>query len=163
MANSVTQTRMTHDNKVVIGTSAFIAHCLWILTHSTQMPSQVIPSVAKLLATTYPDTVQLVNQGIARLADFKTQLAKGKDGRFEGIACSVDGALPLAIQIVLNCEKGSLMDALVVNALIGGDTAARGMIVGMLISPRTGVPTSMLGQVKAYNQIQSRITELQNL
>lgn len=159
---------MTHNNKEVIGASAFIAHSLWRLTHSPALPSYILPQVAKELEHSYPEAIALVNKGIQGQSLTTEEFAQGlmpakvygETTVYPGKACGVAGALPVVVQVVLRGEKGSLLDALVVNALVGGDTAARGMCIAMLLA-KNAIPQALLEQIKVYPQIKEKIAQLE--
>lgn len=140
---------MTHDSTDVIGTSAFAAHALWRLSHSALYPSEVFPKLATELEQTYPSTVALIRKGLTGKASLSSN------------ACSVDGALPIVVQIVLKCEKIPLMDGLVENSMLGGDTAARAMLVGMFLSVRSGIPEEVVKQMSAYSVIAAKFGQLE--
>lgn len=155
---------MTHNNIGVIGASAFIARCVYKLTHAKQPLSVIIPLVVNELKEKYPKAIGLVLIGIKSVdqdsESFAQNLMPGKVSQtttiYPGKTCGVDGALPLIVQIVMKHEKDCLINALIANVLIGGDTAARGMIIGMLLS-RNGIPKALIEQVKAYKEIEGMI------
>ncbi len=79
-----------------------------------------------------------------------------------GQACSTAAALPGAVYTILQHEN-DLETALVETVLAGGDSAARGMVVGMILGAHLGIdniPSSWLEEMVGYNQIKDALTQL---
>ncbi|RYD62335.1 MAG: ADP-ribosylglycohydrolase family protein, partial [Verrucomicrobiaceae bacterium] len=55
-----------------------------------------------------------------------------------GLGCGVDGAFPITIAVAFRHENDPVA-ALSANAMLGGDSAARGMLLGLLMGARHGV------------------------
>lgn len=56
-----------------------------------------------------------------------------------GLSCDISGALPLALGLALRFENDPVK-ALTTNALLGGDSAARGLVIGLLLGAKYGIP-----------------------
>ena len=72
-----------------------------------------------------------------------------------GQACEVAQALPSTIHLIASYED-DLKTALVENIMAGGDSAARGMLVGLLLGAdqgRQAVPGDWLSGINAYRRI----------
>lgn len=54
-----------------------------------------------------------------------------------GLSCDISGALPLALGLALRFENDPAK-ALTTNALLGGDSAARGLVMGLLLGAKHG-------------------------
>jgi ADP-ribosylglycohydrolase len=79
-----------------------------------------------------------------------------------GQTCSVAAALPGAIYTVLHAQK-NLEEALIETVLAGGDSAARGMVVGMLLGAELGIekiPSRWLHGLVDYKEIESTLNHL---
>ena len=57
-----------------------------------------------------------------------------------GLGCGIEGAFPITIAVALRHETDPVA-ALSANAMLGGDSAARGMLLGLLMGARHGVAT----------------------
>jgi ADP-ribosylglycohydrolase len=56
-----------------------------------------------------------------------------------------------------------LKDVLVENVMAGGDSAARGMIAGMILGAHNGmaaIPEHWLGEMKAYEKIRQLLEDI---
>jgi ADP-ribosylglycohydrolase len=72
-----------------------------------------------------------------------------------GRDCGIEAAFPTVIHLVYKYED-SLKDALIENVMAGGDSAARGMMVGMILGAHGGmeaIPGKWLAEMKAYEKI----------
>jgi ADP-ribosylglycohydrolase len=72
-----------------------------------------------------------------------------------GQMCETDAALPSVIHLVATYEN-DLKTALVENVMAGGDSAARGMAVGMILGAHLGrdaIPAEWLNEMKAGSRI----------
>jgi ADP-ribosylglycohydrolase len=112
------------------------------------------PSAAIQLAL---DT-DLKNVSIADLVEAGLE-TRGMDTRKTigdfGQMCSVGAALPATVHLIVSYEN-DLKTALVKNVLAGGDSAARGMLVGMVLGAYRGmeaIPPEWIGGLKAGKQI----------
>lgn len=79
-----------------------------------------------------------------------------------GQTCSINSALPGAVYAVLKNED-SLEEALIQTVMAGGDSAARGMAVGMILGAYLGkekIPLRWLEKLTSYKQIAAAIDEL---
>lgn len=74
-----------------------------------------------------------------------------------GKASPTEGALPAALYFSLRYE-GSLEEALIANAGVGGDSAARGIVIGYLLGAVHGesaIPERWLAQLSVRERVQS--------
>lgn len=79
-----------------------------------------------------------------------------------GQMCAVHAALPSAVYTVLQHES-DLAQALTETVMSGGDSAARGMVVGMILSAHLGlesIPSLWRREMKSYNRILDSIAKL---
>jgi len=78
-----------------------------------------------------------------------------------GQMCSVGAALPATIHLIVSYEN-DLKAALVENVMAGGDSAARGMLVGMVLGAYGGmdaIPQEWVDGLTAGNRILSLLGE----
>jgi ADP-ribosylglycohydrolase len=74
-----------------------------------------------------------------------------------GQQCSIGAAFPAVIHLLTRYPE-DIETALVENVMAGGDSAARGMIVGMVLGAHLGtaaIPEHWLTGMSAYNRIAS--------
>ena len=81
---------------------------------------------------------------------------------FTGKGCAICSTLPIVVQLAVRCENATLMEALVMNGVLGGETATRAMALATLLAPVTGLPdVDILRQMKHLETIQTLINKLQ--
>ena len=81
-----------------------------------------------------------------------------------GKASPTEGALPGALYFALKYQN-SLEDALIANAGCGGDSAVRGMVIGMLLGalhPLSAIPERWLGALNSRPHVQALFSQLQS-
>ena len=72
-----------------------------------------------------------------------------------GQMCEVDAAFPGVVHLIAKYEN-DLYGALVENAMAGGDSAGRGLIVGLVVGAHMGmesIPSPWLTDLKAYDHV----------
>jgi ADP-ribosylglycohydrolase len=124
------QTRMTHNNPLVIASAEFFGRvCSKALRGAS--PASAMSSVA---AENY-GTSSLsgwVKKGIeSRCKDSISAIAEF------GQSCHVEQAFPGAVHLISKYEN-DFKEALIQCAISGGDSAARGMVVGMVLGAHLG-------------------------
>lgn len=124
------QTRLTHNNPATLAGADFIARVVQEVLHGTT------PAAAM---------EQALEEGVADLdLDIRIRSAldsSGKESRSVikqfGQVCGIAAALPGALHLVLNFPD-DLETALIENVMAGGDSAARGLVVGMILGAHLG-------------------------
>ncbi len=79
-----------------------------------------------------------------------------------GQSCYTPGAFPSVIQLIARYES-DLKEALIQNVMAGGDSAARGMAVGMLLGAHLGeaaIPALWLAELERGEEIRGLLVEL---
>ena len=76
-------------------------------------------------------------------------------------ASPVQGALPGTVYFV-HKYAGNFSAALAANAMVGGDSSARALPIGMIMGGegRTGIPPSWLSQLKSRQQVEALMGEI---
>ena len=72
-----------------------------------------------------------------------------------GQMCEVQAAFPCVIHLIAKYED-NLKEGLIENVMAGGDSAGRGLTVGMVLGAHLGIdaiPSKWLSDLKAYQQI----------
>ena len=125
------QTAMTHNNPAVLAGAAFIARTAWSVL------AGAAPQAALEAA---------LEEGVADIdLDIRLRSAlesAGKDtrtviGRF-GQMCGIASALPGAVHLICSYADDP-RTALIENVQAGGDSAARGLVAGLVLGARHGV------------------------
>jgi len=127
------QTALTHNNPSVLDAAEFFVR-LAVMTLAGEKPSAVITYLLenRFQDTDIADTVSLGLEG----QDMDTRTIIAEFGQM----CSVETALPGTIHLITKYEN-DFKEALVENVMAGGDSAARGMLVGMVLGAYGGVDT----------------------
>ena len=124
------QTQMTHNNPLVIDSAEFFARvCCKVLDGTS--PTKAMTEVAALRFKGFP-LFGWVKEGVE---------SAGKDSvstiaRF-GQSCHTDDAFPGVVHLIAKYEN-DLKEALVQAVMAGGDTAGRGLMVGMVLGAYLG-------------------------
>ena len=138
------QTAMTHNNDAVIEAALFFARTC----RRTLMGEGVNESVLAEHEALPPGTVrELAGKGIS---------AKNNDSldsmeKF-GSSCMVSHSLPGTVQIMLK-HSNNFIDAMNANVMAGGDSAARGMIIGMILGAALEPDKGFFGEMNKYREI----------
>lgn len=124
------QTRMTHNNILVVESAEFFTRAAF----AAQDGASPVDALRDAAAGDYVSAP--VDDWLKRgldLAETDTVAAVSQFGQ----SCNVSGAFPSVVQIIARHE-GDLREALVANAMAGGDSSARGMLVGLVLGASLG-------------------------
>jgi ADP-ribosylglycohydrolase len=72
-----------------------------------------------------------------------------------GQMCEVEAAFPCVVHLIARYEN-DLKEGLIENAMAGGDSAGRGLIVGMVLGAHLGIdaiPQNWIDELKAHQKI----------
>jgi ADP-ribosylglycohydrolase len=143
------QTAMTHNNPVVVESAALFAGIVLEALKGTSP----LDALQKALADRPDDDIlsPLIEAGLK---------SKGRDTRQTisdfGQMCESTSALPSVVHLLATYEN-DIKNALIENVMAGGDSAARGMIVGMVLGAyhgeNSGIPEKWITGLKAYERI----------
>jgi ADP-ribosylglycohydrolase len=149
LANAAkTQTRMTHNNPLVIESAEFFARVSW-MTLRGRSPAAAMKEIAEERFGSSPLSLW-VEEGIKS----KGEESVSAIGRF-GQSCHVDEAFPGIVHLFSRHEN-DLKEALIQCVMSGGDNAGRGMIVGMVLGAYLGeksLPREWLSSLKKKQEI----------
>lgn len=124
------QTRMTHNNILVLESAEFFARA----AHAAMSGAAPVDALKKAAEAEYVSTP--VDDWLAKgleLAETDTVSAIAQLGQ----SCNVNGAFPGVVQVIASHEN-DLAAALTDNAMAGGDSAARGLLVGLVLGAALG-------------------------
>ena len=149
------QTRMTHNHPVVIDSAEFFARVSWMALKGTP-PVSAMEEVSRQLFKDSP-IFQWVLEGI----DSKERESVSIIADF-GQTCHVDDAFAGVVHLIAKYER-NLEEALVQAVMSGGDSAARGMMVGMVLGAYLGeeaIPAQWVSDLKKKEQILSLLDKI---
>jgi ADP-ribosylglycohydrolase len=124
------QTRMTHNNPKVVDAAGFFARAAHAALHGAA-PTDALARAAEADYAAAP-VAQWVDAGLA-LADTDSVTAIATLGQ----SCAIEGAFPGVVQLIAR-HGAEPAAALEHNVLAGGDSAARGLLVGLVLGCAAG-------------------------
>jgi ADP-ribosylglycohydrolase len=142
------QTRMTHNDPLVIESAEFFARVSW-MTLRGQPPADAMKETAKERFDGTPISLW-VEKGLESKGE-ESVVAIGQFGQ----SCHVDEAFPGIVHLISRHEN-DLKEALIQCVMSGGDNAGRGMIVGMVLGAYLGeksLPREWLSSLKKKQEI----------
>ena len=148
IASAADQTAYTHNNSQVIKSAEFFS----IVTYQVLAGSSPIAAIEhvqkeKFNSNPFSEWIEMGMQSV----DQDTRQAIVDFGQM----CETAAAFPCTIHLIAKYEK-DFKQAMVENVMAGGDSAARGLIVGMVLGAYLGmdaIPQDWLKGIKAYRQI----------
>lgn len=149
------QTALTHSGPGAVDGALFLARSSFAILHGATPRDAVKEAVTHI--TDNADLYRRLNQCLKQ-SDGSTSQAVKEFGQM----CAISAALPGAVYTVLKNED-NLEEALIETVMAGGDSAARGMAVGMLLGAYHGtdkIPSRWLDKLNKYEKI---ITALKTL
>ena len=142
------QTQMTHNTPQVIDGADFFA----LVTARVLQGVAPIAAMQETIRGRFAETplLQWFEEGMgSTAADSVAIIAR------LGQSCHVKQAFPAVVHLIAKYET-NLREALVECVMAGGDSAARGMIVGMVLGAHLGIesiPSEWLAELKKYGEI----------
>ncbi len=152
-----TQTAMTHNNPSVIDASDFFARVIWKVLEG-ETPLSAIRDVREERFSQ-----SLLGQWTAKGVESARGDTRSAILKF-GQSCDIEHAFPSVVHLIGKYE-GNLSEALVENVMAGGDSAARGMVVGMVLGAHLGfgaIPVEWLSGLKRYQHIVDLMERIRN-
>ena len=150
-ASAKEQTAMTHNDQDAIAGTEFLAATAWHVLQGTPP----IRAMKNLL----PDCA--LKDSILNGLESSEMETKQAIKRF-GQGCNTGGALPSVVHLIAKYEN-NLKEALVENVMAGGDSAARGLLTGMVLGAHNGldaIPGNWLEKVTNRSKIVERLEEI---
>lgn len=149
------QTKMTHNHPMVLDGAEFFARVGWRTLHGDR-PVSAIRDVAseRFAGSPLSGWVEagLKSQGEDSVAAI---------GRF-GQSCHADEAFPGVVHLIAKYET-DLKEALIQSVMAGGDSAGRGMMVGMVLGAYSGsknLPEDWVTGLKRHEKILALIDKI---
>ncbi|MFP5221427.1 MAG: ADP-ribosylglycohydrolase family protein [Acidobacteriota bacterium] len=149
------QAAMTHNNAKIVDASEFFART----THAVLSGSSPTDAMAAALAGRFPGSPLhgWFKQGLDAASE-DSILAIARFGQ----SCHVDGAFQSVVQLIAR-HQGAPAEAMVDSAMAGGDSAARNMIVGMVLCAQSGIgsiPSGWLDALVTRSEIEALLDRL---
>jgi len=148
LAAARAQTALTHNNRIVIETAEYFGRVVWHVLHG-KAPTIAIKQ-ALLEGYDRQPYAKWIADGLNSVESDTRQIMLDF-----GQMCEVEAAFPCVIHLIAKYEN-NLMEGLIENAMAGGDSAGRGLIVGMIIGAYLGkdaIPEKWLTDLKSYQEI----------
>ncbi len=126
----------THNHATVKAGAIFIAHVIQAI-QTGKTPTQAIQETTSESS----DILRFRDEAVASITENTTTVIKKL-----GQSCGIDGVFQGALHCIMKYE-GNFQMALLENTRAGGDSAARGMIIGMVLGAYLGyekLPTDWL-------------------
>jgi ADP-ribosylglycohydrolase len=142
------QTRMTHNGPEIVETAEFFARTVLSVLNGDP-PRTAMKKVMDAYFNRSP-----FNEWVSRGMDTDTLDSRAAIKDF-GQMCEVQAAFPATVHLIAKYQD-HFEQALIENIMAGGDSAARGMITGMVLGAYHGmdqIPERWLNGVVAHDQI----------
>ena len=142
------QTALTHNNPEVIDSAEFFAR----VTLRVLQDAAPVAAINKVVEDGFSREPygQWVKDGLDS-KEIDTRQAMLDFGQ----ACEIEMAFPCVIHLIGKYET-NLSQGLIENSMAGGDSAARGLVTGMILGAHLGleaIPRKWLTELKAYDRI----------
>jgi ADP-ribosylglycohydrolase len=148
IAAAQAQAALTHNNRMVIETAEFFGRVVWLVLHG-ETPTSGIKQALEEGFNREP-YVKWVTDGLHSV-ESDTRQAMLDFGQM----CEIEAAFPCVVHLIARYED-DLKEGLIENAMAGGDSAGRGLIVGMILGAHLGIdaiPQKWLSELKSYREI----------
>jgi len=155
ITNVKAQTSFTHNNPQVVKSAAFFATIAY----------QILAGASPL------DAIEQAKRDEFNSDPFNGWIQMGldsidRDSRKAildlGQMCETAAAFPSVVHLIAKYEN-DLKTALVENVMAGGDSAGRGLLVGMVLGAHLGmkaIPPQWLNDMQAYSRIVNMLTQI---
>jgi ADP-ribosylglycohydrolase len=144
------QTALTHGTPVVIDAAEFITRTVFLLMRGVSIPS------ALQAAAGFPYKALPAEKYLKRAGEMRQRPTLEAVEEL-GQSCAIEKALPSAMAILLR-HGDSLETALTENVMAGGDSAARGMLLGTLLGAahgRRAIPERWSEALQARSKVET--------
>jgi len=149
------QTRMTHNHPLVVEGAEFFARLCWRILQGDRPVSAIQDVTAEKFKGS--PLSEWVERGLASKAEESVAVI----GRF-GQSCHVDEAFSGVVHLIAKYEK-DLKEAMIQSVMAGGDSAGRGMLVGMVLGAHLGskgLPAEWVSGLERRKEISALIEKI---
>ena len=155
ITNVKAQTSFTHNNPQVVKSAAFFATIAYqILAGASPLEAIEQAKRDEFHSDPFSGWIQMGLDSIDRDSR-KAILDLGQ-------MCETAAAFPGVVHLIAKYES-DLKTALVENVMAGGDSAGRGLLVGMVLGAHLGmkaIPPQWLNEMQAYSRIVNMLTQI---
>ena len=148
IASAKSQTAFSHNHSQVINCAAFFAAIAY----------QILAGAAPVAAIEQAQKDKFASEPMKEWIQMGLQSAEA-DSRQAildfGQMCEIPAAFPGVVHLIAKYEN-DLKNALIENVMAGGDSAGRGLLVGLVLGAHLGmkaIPPEWLNDMKAYPQL----------
>jgi ADP-ribosylglycohydrolase len=148
IASARAQTAFTHNNLQVIDAAEYFAR-VTLRVLDGERPTTALKRVMKERFNRLPYS-RWIEKGLQSITEDTRSTIKDF-----GQMCEIDAAFPCVIHLISKYEN-DVKTAMVENAIAGGDSAGRGLVVGAILGAYSGagtIPERWLTELKAYDHI----------
>jgi len=145
---AVLQSKMTHNSKGVIDTTRFFSQLLYLVLQGYSPKN----SILAMLDESEDKTLKKWLKTALASVDHDTLEAIKSCGQ----SCNINGACPSALHLILKYEN-NYPEAMRQNVYAGGDSAARGMVAGMILGAYNGlskIPQEWINALSSKDRIE---------
>lgn len=156
VASARAQTAMTHNNPVILDSSELFARILHAVLHGAG-PAAAVAQQLEALGSGSDILASALRNGLESLSSPSIDAILGF-----GQNCGARAALPSVIHLVTKYQE-DLREALIENTMAGGDSAARGLAVGMILGAHLGmkaIPGEWLAGLNQRARIESLLDKI---
>jgi ADP-ribosylglycohydrolase len=151
------QTAMTHNHPATLAGAGFIAKIAWSVLRGTNPVAAIENTLEEGVADIDLD-IRIRSSLDSAGKDTRTAIKKF------GQMCGIAAALPGVIHLITSYEN-DLETALIENVMAGGDSAARGLVVGMILGAHLGrkaIPEEWLTDMVQFTHISALLSSREN-
>lgn len=150
------QTALTHGDRATIDSAEFFTRAVDAITSGKTIPESLNAAASARYEAL--EARDLLDQAQAALS-----LDDRAAGEQFGLTCHTPEAFPLTLWFLLRYHDQPL-EALVRNTMAGGDNAARGLLIGLMMGVAHGLawlPPRWIGELRAHDEINALLTLLE--
>lgn len=150
------QTALTHGDARVIDAAEFFARAAFAIGEGAEI-AEAFEESAFFPYSALPasDWLMAARHASSDLTQHATAL---------GLGCDIEGAFPITLALAIFHEEDPV-EALSANAMLGGDSGARGLLLGLLMGARHGAdafPANWTDDLKAHETIDRDLERLES-
>jgi len=149
------QTALTHNNQEVVDSAAFFGETVFKVLNGTSPIAAVQETRDE--GFDRPPFSKWIEAGLKSI-EKETRQAILDFGQM----CEIEAAFPCVIHLIAKYED-NLKAALIENVMAGGDSAGRGLAVGMMLGAHLGIdaiPPEWLSGLKSYRHIMACLEQI---
>ncbi len=148
---SILLTKLTHDDPLLLERAKFLSQLIYGVLRDGE-PTDVIMALKKEVTKPIYDDIEKVKS----LLSYSTIHAIKQLGQ----SCESDYAFPAALYFIMKYQD-HFSEALIENVMAGGDSAARGMVIGAVLGAYHGEKSIPVNWLASMNQLKTLESLLQ--